>query len=130
MCIAIVKNEAVINSLFGSPNETFDTPRDVLTCNLSVSILTASSVTSAWDESDEIAIASGSKIRSFLSIPKSFARLIIFSAISILFSAVSGIPSSSSVRHTTSPPYFLARGNISFITSSFPFTELIIAFPL
>ena len=71
-----------------------------------------------------------SNIRSFLSIPYSAAFFIILSAIATLFSAVSGMPSSSRVRATTAAPYFLANGNTASMLSSFPLTLLRSGFPL
>ena len=44
--------------------------------------------------------------------------------------AVSGIPFSSSVRATATPPYFFIRGKTAAILSGLPFTEFIIALPL
>ena len=93
-------------------------------------ILSVSSVASAAVGSALTAIASVSNMIFFFEIPYSAAVLKIFSAILTRPSAVSGIPSSSRVRATTTPPYFLTSGNISRITSAFPLTELIIAFPL
>ena len=53
-----------------------------------------------------------------------------FSAIRILPSAVSGIPFSSKVKQTTTPPYFLASGNTASMELCLPFTELIKGLPL
>ena len=40
-----------------------------------------------------------------------------------------GIPCSSRVRATTTPPYFFARGNTAAMLSLLPLTELIMALP-
>ena len=40
------------------------------------------------------------------------------------------MPLSSRVRATTTPPYFLARGNTAAMLSSFPLTEFSMALPL
>ena len=45
-------------------------------------------------------------------------------------SAVSGMPSSSSVSATTAPPYFLTSGNTASITARLPETELTKGLPL
>ena len=92
--------------------------------------LTARSVVFALSGFAEIVIAKGSATMSFLGIPYSAARATIFSAIRSRSSAVSGIPRSSSVRATITPPYFAAIGRTDLRLSSFPFTEFIIAFPL
>ena len=58
------------------------------------------------------------------------ASFIIFPAIATRPSTVVGIPSSSNVRATTTPPYFLTNGKIASMLSCFPLTELISALPL
>ena len=127
--IARRKNDDVITSLCGSPNEMLDTPSTVLPpCSLI--LLTVSSVTLAELSSVLIVMVRASITISFLLIPYFAAVLYIFSAMASLPSAVDGIPSSSRARPTTTPPYFWTRGNIFSITSCFPLTELTIAFPL
>ena len=71
-----------------------------------------------------------STIIFFLSIPYSAAVSTMRLAIASLPSAVSGIPSSSRVRATTTPPYFLTSGKMLRITDSLPLTELTSALPL
>ena len=128
--IAVVKNAALTSSLDGRPNETLETPSEVLHPSCSVIFLTVSSVVTADILSALTVIANGSNIISFLLIPYKAAVRRIFLAIFILPSTVDGIPFSSSVSATTNPPYFLTRGKIAFMLSSLPLTEFIIALPL
>ena len=116
--------------LFGSPKETLDTPRLVDTPSFCFIIVTAARVVAALVSSEDTVIVSGSTIMSFLSMPYSAALFTILCAILNLPSAVSGIPSSSIVRATTTPPYFLTRGKTAFMLLALPFTEFTIGLPL
>ena len=84
----------------------------------------------AFELSVETVMVNASTTRSFLSIPYSAAVSIILFAISILPSAVLGIPVSSRQRQTVTPPYFLTSGKTACIELFLPLTELIIALPL
>ena len=128
--MARVKNAAFMLSRFGRPKEIFETPKTVFTPRVLRTYDRACNVLFAFSAPVLTVIASVSIMRSFLSIPYSFAVFIIFSAILILPSALSGIPLSSSVRQTTTPPYFLASGKIFSMLSFLPFTEFISGLPL
>ena len=116
--------------LLGRPKEIFDTPSTVHTPTSSRSLRSVSSVTFAPSGSELIVIARASITISFFSIPYFAASAIIFFAICTRPSAVAGIPSSSSARPITTPPYFRISGNTASIDSCFPLTELTIALPL
>ena len=124
------KKALPIISRCGRPKETFDTPSTAGQPNSRRILRSASSVTFAAFGSALTAIVSGSNTRSSFFSPAFSASRRILSAISTRPSAVSGIPFSSSVRATTTPPYFFARGNTASMLSRLPFTELIIALPL
>lgn len=62
--------------------------------------------------------------------PQASARRTIFSAMRSRPSAVSGIPPSSSVSATITPPYFFTNGNTMSMDSCLPLTELIRGLPL
>ena len=66
-------------SLEGRPKDTFETPRLVFTPRVSLIIFTLSRVIFALLSSDETAIARGSTITSFLSMPYSLALALICS---------------------------------------------------
>ena len=117
-------------ALFGRPKEIFETPKTVLTPYRSLTSFNASKVIFALSASELIVNVRTSITISFLEIPYFSASRIIFPAISALPSAVSGIPFSSKVSPTTTPPYFFTNGNTLSMDSCFPFTELIIGFPL
>ena len=72
--IAIVKNDEVTNSRFGSPNETFEMPRLVNPPILWISF-TVSRVAIAAFESELTAIAKGSMMMSFFEMPYFSASL-------------------------------------------------------
>ena len=127
---AIVKKAPFIISRLGSPNDTFETPSEVLHFKFSVINFIAFKVSTALFLSALIVRARGSNIKSFFDMPYSLARFKIFSAIFTLPSALLGIPFSSSVKQTTKPPYFFTSGKIADMLSSLPFTEFIIALPL
>ena len=127
---AQAKNVLFMAALSGRPKETFDTPKEVWQPRRFFMMSSARSVSMAAPGSALTVIAKVSKIISFLSIPYSAALFRIFSAMATLPSAVLGIPSSSRVRATTAPPYFLTRGKICYMEDSLPLTEFIIALPL
>ena len=127
---AIAKNVPFIKSLAGRPNDMFETPSEVFTPILCRRYSSESSAATAAPPSAETAIARVSKMMSFLRIPYFAASLRIFLAISILPSAVAGMPPSSSVSAITAPPYFFTRGNTASITSFLPFTEFTSGLPL
>ena len=129
-CIAIVRNIAPTSSLAGRPKEIFDTPSIVLPPSSSLTLLKVSRVVTAEPVSEEIVIQRPSITISFLGIPYLSASSYICLAILILSSELSGIPSSSRTNDTSTPPYFATRGITSLMTSSLPFTELIIGLPL
>ena len=128
--MASVKNVLVMILLRGRPKLTFDTPSTVLTPKVSLIFFNASRVTEAFLISVLTVMVRESNIRSFLSIPYSFALFIIFSAIATRASAVSGIPVSSRVSATTQAPYFFAKGNTASILSCLPFTLFSRGLPL
>ena len=128
--IAIVKKVLLIIFLAGRPNDTFETPNDTCAPSMSFIILTVLNVSIPALLSALTVRARGSNTMSLLSIPKCSAVANIFFAISNRSSAFSGMPCSSSVRATITPPYFLAMGKTASMLSSLPFTEFIIAFPL
>ncbi len=107
-----------------------DIPRLVFTPSFSLISRIDSRVIFALPVSEETVRASGSTIMSFGFMPNFAARLTILSATASLPSAVSGIPFSSMVSATTTPPYFATRGNICVMLSSLPLTELTSGFPL
>ena len=117
-------------SLLGRPNDTLETPREVLQPSSRRILRSDSSVTRAAEASALTAMVSVSKMISFLAMPYSAAVFRIFSAICTLPSAVAGMPSSSSVSATRRPPYFFTSGKIFFILEALPLTELIMALPL
>ena len=129
-CIAIAQKQLLTIGRLGSPKEIFDTPRTVLTPNSSRTLFNASRVTFAPSFSELMVMVSTSITISFLSIPYLAASLMILPATRTRPSASFGIPSSSMVSPTTTPPYFRIRGKTSSIETCFPFTELIIGFPL
>ncbi len=127
---AIVKNVVFIRFLFGSPKDIFETPKIVFTFNwlrTSVRAFIVSIASFCWALIVKVNV---SIIIFFLSIPYFSAVCTILRAISRRSSARGGIPFSSSVSPTTTPPYFLTRGNMLFIISSLPFTEFISGIPL
>ena len=87
----MVKKVLFIIPLCGNPKDTFETPRLVL-IPIFVSLSIHSSVTSADELSELMVIAKGSIIIFSLLMLYFFALSIIFCAISILPSAVCGIP--------------------------------------
>ena len=114
----------------GRPKDTLDTPREVRQPRWSRIRARASRVTFAASGAALTAMARGSKTMSSRPMPYSAARARIRSAMARRPSAVSGIPLSSRVRATTTPPYFLARGNTAAMLSSLPLTEFSMALPL
>ena len=114
----------------GKPNETFDTPKTVWTPSFSRTIRSASSVTFAASGSALTAMVRTSTNISFLSIPYAAAVSTIWRATANRPSAVAGMPFSSSVSATTTPPYFRTRGNTASIDAFLPFTELTKGLPL
>ena len=128
--MASVKKEAVMISRLGSPKETLEIPSEVRQPRSFEMRRRAARVVRADCWSALTVIARVSKIRSFFGIPYSAATSMMRCAIATLLSGSAGIPSSSRVRQTTRPPYFLTSGKISRMTSSLPLTELIIALPL
>ena len=90
----------------------------------------ASRVVLAPSGSELTVIASTSMTISFGKIPYLAASAMIFPAIFALPSASAGIPASSRVSPTTTPPYFFTRGKTWSMDSCLPLTELIIGLPL
>ena len=129
-CSASAKNVAFTISRWGRPKEMLETPRIVRTPRRSRIPRTASSVVRAPLGSELMVMQRASMTMSLLSIPYSAARRIMRSAMAMRASAVSGIPPSSSVSATSTPPYLAASGNTASMTSLFPLTELIMGFPL
>ena len=127
---AMVKKPPLRISRWGRPKEMFDTPRMVRHPSSSRISRTASRVSAAARGSALTVIARGSKITSFLAMPHFSASARMRLAVSSRSRAVAGIPESSSVRATTRPPYFFARGKTASMTFCFPLTELIMALPL
>ena len=127
--IAIAKNVLLSKGRFGNPKETLLTPKTVWTPNVLTieTALTVSITSFCWAEAVK---TRQSIIMSFLSMPYSFALLIIFLAISNLCSAFGGMPFSSKAKPMTTPPYFFTTGKTASMVSSFPLTELISGFPL
>ena len=127
---ALARNACVTSIRFGRPKEMLLTPSTVRSPSLSVTIRTARSVSPACSCCAETVSVRQSIHTSSRGMPASRARCRIFSAIANRFSAVSGIPSSSSVSPTTAAPYFFTRGSTVRRLSSLPFTEFTAAFPL
>ena len=127
---ARAKKAALTPSRPGRPKDTLDTPREVRQPRWSRIRARASRVTFAASGAALTAMARGSKTMSSRPMPYSAARARIRSAMARRPSAVSGIPLSSRVRATTTPPYFLARGNTAAMLSSLPLTEFSMALPL
>ena len=127
--MARAKNAALIVSRAGRPNDTLDTPRTLL-YPFSRNRRKASSVTNAARGSELTVIANGSKIRSFTPMPYFFASATIFSATASRPCAVAGMPCSSNVSATTSPPYLATSGKTASMLSLVPLTELTMALPL
>ena len=127
---AIVRKVLVTRSRFGSPNEIFETPRQVLQPSSVFTLCKALSVCLQADCSAETVIVRQSINTSLLSMPIASALSTILFAISNLPSAVFGIPFSSSVRPTTQAPYFLTSGKTVLRLFSSPFTEFTIGLPL
>ena len=128
--IAMVRKVLLTSSRFGSPNEMFDTPRQVLQPS---SVFTLCKASRVWRQaacSAETVRVRQSIYTSFLSMPTASALSTIRFAISNLPSAVFGIPFSSSASPTTDAPYFLTRGRTVARLCSSPFTEFRIGFPL
>ena len=128
--MARAKKAALIPSRPGRPKDTLDTPREVRHPKWVRISSRDSRVTRAASGAALTAMARGSKIMSSRPIPYSAARSKIRSAMAKRPWAVSGIPLSSKVRATTTPPYFRARGNTASMLSALPLTELIMALPL
>ena len=126
----MVRNALPSTSRSGRPKDTLLTPSTVPQPVFSRISFSASRVVCAAVPSALTVIVSVSKRISLLSIPYLAASARIRSAIFSRPSAVTGIPSSSSVRATRTPPYFCTSGKTASMTSCLPFTELIIAFPL
>ncbi len=104
-------------------------PKMVFTPNsffISLKALRDSKACSCWLATVRVRVSM--KISS-LETPTASALFTIFLAISSLFSAVSGIPSSSKVNPIIAAPNFFAKGKTVLRDSSFPFTELMSAFP-
>ena len=114
----------------GRPNETFETPRIVLTPSSSVRRRTVSIVTMAALGSALTASVSASKAKSSFLKPYFAPSSSIRRAMAIRPSLVSGIPDSSRQRATSAPPYFLTSGKTASIDERLPFTELTSGLPL
>ena len=129
-CIAMVKKAALMISRWGRPKEILDTPRMVFPPSSSRTLRRVSKVVSAPLLSELTVRHKASTRISSWAMPYQAAVSQIFLATWIRPLAVSGIPSSSRARATTTPPYFFTRGNTALMDSSFPLTELIRALPL
>ena len=128
--MAMVKNAALMISLWGSPKDMLDTPSTVPTPSSSRMRRRVSRVVRAPLLSELTVMQSPSRMISSGPIPYSAARSMIFLPTARRPSAVSGMPDSSRQRPTATPPYFAISGNMRLMDSSLPLTELISGFPL
>ena len=126
---ARVRKAEFIFSRAGRPKLTFETP-SVVRPPASWMRRRASSVTLAASGSEETVRVSVSMTTSSRAMPCSAAAAQMRSAQLTRPSAVSGMPPSSSVRPTTTPPYFFTRGRTAARLSAFALTEFIIGLPL
>ena len=125
---ASAKKAALSRARAGRPKETLETPRDVRSPRRESSE-SASSVASA-PPPVETDMARGSKMSRSGPMPYFAASASIFSATATRPAALSGMPSSSSVRAMSAAPYFCATGNTASMEARLPLTELISGRPL
>ena len=117
-------------SRLGRPKDTLETPRAVFTPRTCLAWQRVPRVTLAFSPPALTGMVRPSTSSSRRGMPSSSARRMIFWAMATRPSTVSGIPSSSSARHTRPPPYFFTRGRMAFRLSSLPLTELMRGLPL
>ena len=119
-----------MTSRAGRPKDTLETPSTVPQPVFFRISRRASRVTRAACPSALTVMVRGSNTRFRRSMPSASARARMRSAMASRPSAVAGMPASSSVSATATPPYFFISGKTAFMLASLPLTELIIALPL